>query len=114
MCNQLRQWVMEPDLGVKSFTDSMLSMSGSICLPYHGVLLHRAHNPCGGFVFHTISCTRNCSNRKHCSQCASKINTMSRKIRHSIEPAVECAKKWVAMLNISWNPNVAEMKICKI
>ncbi len=76
--NQLQQWEMEPDLGVKSFPDSILFMPRSICLPYHRVLPHRAHNPCNGFVSRAISCTWNCSNGKHCSQCASKINTVSR------------------------------------
>jgi hypothetical protein len=62
--DQLKQWAREPDLGVKSFAGSILSMSQSICLPYQGVILNRAHNPCNGFVFHAISCTGNCSNKK--------------------------------------------------
>jgi hypothetical protein len=45
--NKLQQWAMESDLGVKSFADSILSTSRSICLPYHGALLNRAHNPRG-------------------------------------------------------------------
>jgi hypothetical protein len=72
--NQLQQWAREPDLGVKSFADSILLTSWRICLPYHGVLLDRAHNPCNGFVFGAVSCTGNCSSGKHCSHCASKIN----------------------------------------
>jgi hypothetical protein len=62
--DQLKQWAREPDLGVKSFAGSILSMSRSICLPYQGVILDRAHNPCNGFVFRAISCTRNCREKK--------------------------------------------------
>ncbi len=36
---------------------------------------------------------------------------MSRKIRYSIEPAVECIKIWVMVFNISRNPGLAEMEI---
>ncbi len=54
---QLRQWAMEPDLGVKSFAKSMLSTSRSICIPYHGVLLDRASNLQEGFVFRAVSCS---------------------------------------------------------
>jgi hypothetical protein len=56
--NKLQQWAMEPDLGVKSFTGSILLTSRSICLLYHGVLVNRAHNPCDGLVFHAISWQR--------------------------------------------------------
>jgi hypothetical protein len=103
---------MEPNLGVKSFADFILLTSQSIYLPYYGVLLDRAHNSCKGFVFRAISRTGNCSSgRKHCSHCASKINTVPRKIRNSLEPAFECARRWATILNISWNPDLAEMKI---
>ena len=37
--NQLQQWAKEPDLGVESFTSSILSTSRSICLPYQGMVL---------------------------------------------------------------------------
>jgi hypothetical protein len=53
--NQLQRWAREPDLGVKSFANSILLMSWSICVPYHGVLLDRAHNPCNEFVFCAVS-----------------------------------------------------------
>ncbi len=43
--NQLRQWAREPDLGVKSFANSILLTSWSICIPYQGVLLDRTSNP---------------------------------------------------------------------
>ena len=43
--NQLWQWAKEPDLGVKSIADSILSKSRSICIPYQGVLLDRTSNP---------------------------------------------------------------------
>jgi hypothetical protein len=72
--NQLQQWAREPDLGVKIFANSLLLTSRSICLLYRRVLLDRAHNPCSGFVFCAVSCTRNCSGGKHCSHCALKIN----------------------------------------
>jgi hypothetical protein len=49
--NQLRQWSKEPDLGVKSFADSILSKSRGICIPYQGVVLDRTSNPDEGFVF---------------------------------------------------------------
>jgi hypothetical protein len=91
--NQLQQWAIEPDLGVKSFANSILSRSQSICLPYCGVLLHRALHPHNGFDFLAVSYTRNRSNGKHCSQSASMINTVSRIIRHFMEPAVECTRK---------------------
>ena len=71
--NQLRQWAMEPDLGVKSFAKSMLSTSRSICMPYHVLLLDRARNLREGFVFRAESCSGNCSDGKRCSHCASKI-----------------------------------------
>jgi len=43
--NQIRQWDKEPNLGVKSFANSILSTSRSICIPYQGVLLDRTSNP---------------------------------------------------------------------
>jgi hypothetical protein len=49
--NQLRQCAYKPDLGVKSFANSILSTSRSICIPYQGVLLDRTSNPREGFVF---------------------------------------------------------------
>ena len=53
--NQLRQCAYEPDLGVKSFANSILSTSRSICIPYQGVLLDRTSNPREGFVFRVKS-----------------------------------------------------------
>ena len=81
--DQLRRWAREPDFGLKSFAGSILSASRSLCLPYQGVILDRAHNPCDGFVFRAVSCTGSCSTtekRKHCEHCASKIN-VARKVR---------------------------------
>jgi hypothetical protein len=60
--NQPWQWAREPDLGVKSFANSILLTSRSICIPYQGVLLGRTSNPQDGFVFHAKSCSRNYSN----------------------------------------------------
>jgi hypothetical protein len=82
--NQLWQWASEPDLGVKSFGELILSTSQSICVPYQGVLLDRTSNPREGFGFGAESCSGNCSNGKHCSHCASKI-IVSRKVRGCIE-----------------------------
>ncbi len=113
--DQLKQWAREPDFGVKSFAGSTLSMSRSICLPYQGVILDRAHNPCDGFVFHAVSCTGYCSNekRKHCTHCASKINVAT-KVRQSIVPIVQPAGKQATILKISRNPDLAELEIRKI
>ena len=55
--NQLQQWAKEPDLGVKSFTCSILSTSWSICLPYQGMVIDRTSNSREGFVFRAESCS---------------------------------------------------------
>jgi hypothetical protein len=111
--NQLRQWAREPDLGVKSFANSILSTSRSICIPYQGILLDRTRNPREGFVFRAESCSGNCSNGKHCSHCASKIN-VSRKVRGCIEHVLKCAGKWAMITKISRNPALAVTEICTI
>jgi hypothetical protein len=108
--NQLRQWAKEPDLGVKSFADSILSKSRSICIPYQGVLLDRTSNPGEGFVFRAESCSGNCSNGKRCSHCASKIN-VGNKVRESVQAIVECAGKQASITKISSNPVLAAMEI---
>ena len=107
---QLRQWAMEPDLGVKSFAKSMLSTSRSICIPYHGVLLDRASNLQEGFVFRAVSCSGNCSNGKRCSHCTSKIY-VSNKVRGCIEHDVERVGKHATIANISRNPALAATEI---
>jgi hypothetical protein len=111
--NQLRQWAREPDLGVKSFANSILSMSRSICIPYQGILLDRTSNPREGFVFSAESFSGNCSNRKHCSHCTSKIN-VSRKVRGRIELVVECAGKQTRITKILRNSALATKEICTI
>jgi hypothetical protein len=109
--NQLRQWAKEPDLGVKSFANSILSTSRSICIPYQGVLLDRTSNPREGFVFRAESCSGNCSNQKQCSHYASKIN-VGNKVRESVQAIVECAGKQASITKISSNPVLAAMEIC--
>ena len=109
--NQLRQWAKEPDLGVKSFADSILSKSRSICIPYQGVLLDRASNPDEGFVFRAKSCSGNCSNGKRCSHCASKTNVHNKVSRESVQAIVECAGKYASITKISSNPVLAAMEI---
>ncbi len=59
--NQLQQWAKEPDLGVKSFTSSILSTSRIICLSYQGMVLDRMSDSCEGFVFCAESCGGICS-----------------------------------------------------
>ncbi len=112
--DQLKQWAREPDLGVKSF-DGSISMSRSICLPYQGVIIDRAHNPCNRFFFYAVSCTGNCSNekRKHCTHCALKINVAT-KVCQSIVPIAQPAGKQATILKISRNPDLAELEIRKI
>ena len=109
-----RQWAKEPDLGVKSFANSIFLTSRSICIPYQGVLLYRASYPRDGFVFRAESCSGNCSNGTWCSHCASKINVCN-KVRESVQAIVECAGKQAgkqAMItNISSNPVLAAMEI---
>ena len=109
--NQLRQWAKEPDLGVKSFADSILSKSRSICIPYQGVLLDRTSNPGEGFVFRAESCSGNCSNGKRCSHCASKTNVRNKVSRESVQAIVECAGKYASITKISSNPVLAAMEI---
>ena len=110
--NQLWQWAKEPDLGVKSFANSILSTSRSICIPYQGVLLDRMSNPREGFVFRAKSCSGNCSNGKQCSHCASKTN-VGNKVRDSVESSiVDCAEKQASTTKISSNPVLVAMKIC--
>ena len=109
--NQLWQWAKEPDLGVKSFANSILSTSRSICIPYQGVLLDRMSNPREGFVFRAKSCSGNCSNGKRCSHCASKTN-VGNKVRESVQAIVECTRKQgkqARIKNISSNPVLAEI-----
>jgi hypothetical protein len=57
--NQLQQ-SKEPDLGVKSFASSILSMSSSISLPYQGMILDRTSDSREGFVFRAESCNNQC------------------------------------------------------
>jgi hypothetical protein len=108
--NQLRQWASEPDLGAKSLAKSILSTSRSICVPYQGVLLDRLINPREGFVFRAESCSRNCSNRKRCNRCASKI-FVSNKVQRCIESVVECGGKRATIANILRNPALAATEI---
>jgi hypothetical protein len=109
-----RQWAKEPDLGVKSFANSILSTSRSICIPYQGVLLYRASYLRDGFVFRAESCSGNCSNGKWCSHCASKIYVCN-KVRESVQAIVECAGKQAGkqatITNILSNPVLAAMEI---
>ncbi len=109
--NWLQQWAREPDLRVKSFAISILLTSQCICLLYQGVLLDRISNPGEEFVFRDKSCSRNFSNRKCCSHCAPKINTVSRKIRHSIEPTVQCDGMRARITKKSRNPDMAAIEI---
>jgi len=74
--NQLQQWAKEPELGVKSFTSSILSTSRSICLPYQyqGMVLDRTNNSCEGFIFRAESFSGICSGQRfnsdlRCSFC---------------------------------------------
>ena len=111
--NQLQQWVREPNLGVKSFAKSLLSLSRSICLPYQGVLLGSSSNPQEGLVLCAESCSRYCSNRKCCCHCQSLCfkNQCVYKVRESIEPIVECARKRATITKISRNPALVGMEI---
>jgi hypothetical protein len=109
--NQLRQWAKEPDLGVKSFANSILSTSRSICIPYQGVLLDRTSNPWEGFVFRAKSCSRNCSNRKRCSHCALKIN-VAIKVRESFVSIDKCTGKQASITKILSNLVLVAMEIC--
>jgi hypothetical protein len=109
--NQLWQWAKEPDLGVKSFANSILSPPQSICILYQGVLLDRTSNPREGFVFRAESCSGNCSNGKRCSHCASKIN-LGNKVRESFQAIVECAGKQASITKILSNPVLTAMEIC--
>ena len=114
--DQLRRWAREPDFGLKSFAGSILSASLSLCLPYQGVILDRAHNPCDGFIFRAVSCTGSCSTTekiKHCEHCASNIN-VARKVRRSNDPIVEPAGKQASIQKISRNPDLAELEIRQI
>ena len=111
--NQLRQWAKEPDLGVKSFANSILLTPWSICIPYQGVLLDRTSNPREGFVFRAKSCSGNCSNGKRCSHCASKTN-VGNKVRESVQAIVECVGKQgkqATIMNILSNPVLVAMEI---
>ena len=111
--NYSQQWAREPDLRVKSFTNSILSTSRSICLPFQGVLLDRTSNPHEGFVFRAEFCSRNHSSGKHCSHCASKTNVLFRKIIQSVEPIVivQCDGKQATAFSISRNPDMATREI---
>ena len=93
--NQLQQWTKEPDLGVKSFTSSILSTSWSICLPYQGMVLDRTSNSHEGFVFRAEYCSGICSGQRfnsglQCSFCDSQKKWGSEKIRQSIKPSTGC------------------------
>jgi hypothetical protein len=96
--NQLQQWAKEPDLGVKSFTSSILSTSRSICLPYQGMVLDRTSNSREGFVFRAKSCSGICSGQHfnsglQCSFCDSQKKWGSEKIRQLIKPSTGCVGK---------------------
>jgi hypothetical protein len=52
----------------------------------------------------------NCSNRKRCSHCASKIN-VSRKVRGCLEPVVDCSGKQASKMKILRDPVLAVTKI---
>jgi hypothetical protein len=99
--NKLQQWVKEPNLGVKSFANSILLTSWNICLPYQGMVLDRTSNSCEGFVFRAESCSGICcGNSQHfgkgllqCSFCDLQVKKGSEKIRRSIKPSIGCVGK---------------------
>jgi hypothetical protein len=112
--NQLWQWAREPDFGVKSFADSILLTSQSICMPYQGIILGSTSNPREGFVFRAESCSRNCIKGTRCSHCASKIKSVVSKVRQSVESIVECSGKRATISNILRNLALVAMEICTI
>ncbi len=111
--NQLQRWAKEPDLGVKSFSSSILLTLRSICLPYQGMVLNRTSNSREGFVFRAESCSGICSGLQ-CSCCVSQKKWGSEKIRLSIKPSTGCVEKRATIQKISMNPAMAAMEICKI
>ena len=91
--NQLQQWAKEPDLGVKSFTSSILLTSRSICLPYQGIVLDRMSNFREGFIFHAESCSGICGGQcfnsgLRCSFCDSQKKWGSEKLDNQSSPAL--------------------------
>ncbi len=48
---QLGEMARDRDTGVKRFTNSALAKAQVLCLPYIGMLVERADDPVGGFVF---------------------------------------------------------------
>jgi hypothetical protein len=113
--NQLQQWAREQDLGVKSFANSLLSTSQSLCPSCQGMLLfERARNLQEGFVFFANSCSGLSSNTWHCYNfCSSETNTAIND-KEFIEPIVECVRKQALIINITRDLDLAELMICKI
>ena len=114
--NQLQQWAKEPDLGVKSFASSILSMPQSICLPYQGMVLDRTSNSYEGFIFRAESCSGICSGQRfnsglQCSFCDSQKKWGSEKIRQLIKPSTGCVGKQATIQKISMNLAMVAMEI---
>jgi hypothetical protein len=68
-------------------------------------------NPWEEFVFRAKSRSRNCSNGKRCSHCASKIN-VAIKVKESFVSIDKCAKKQALITKISSNPVLAATETC--
>jgi hypothetical protein len=110
---QLREMARDPDTSLKRFAHSALAKAqDSLCLPYCGMLVERADDPCHGFVFRSQPCSGVCSSGTHCSDCASQTSTALREIKQSIEPDIHRrAEKSATIQNIANNPLLAAMEI---
>ena len=105
---KLSEMARDPNAGIKRFTESALARSRDICLPIYGVLISGADNPSDGFVFQSVSCSRDCSfgPSLRCSNCA-KPNLM-RNFKLSLQPDIDQRPgKTATIQKIANNPILA-------
>ncbi len=84
---QLGEMARDADASVRRFTKSTLVWSQDVCLLFCGVLVSRVDNPSNGFLFRSLSCSRDCSSSVCCSYCTS-WNAMVIEIRNSMKPGI--------------------------
>jgi hypothetical protein len=109
---QLGEMARDSDTGLKRFAHSALAKAKDLCLPYRGMLVERADDPCHGFVFRSQPCSRVCSSGTRCSDCASWTSTALREIKQSIKPDIhQRAEKSATIQKIANNPLLAATEI---
>ncbi len=109
---QLGEMARDRDTGGKRFANLALAKAQVLCLLYNGMLVERADDPVGGFVFQSQTCSGVCSSGTQCSHCASWTSSALKEIKQSIEPDIHrCAEKRATIQKIANNPILAAMEI---